>query len=592
MSVLSVTPSVSVESDRLVLHTQLHQKDLAKAVPGARWDPTNKRWTAPLSWGVLWSLRAVFGQRIEADDSVRDWAAAYQTKNVAPLESLRDDINRESSGISVDDRLMPFQRAGVEFLTIAKRVLLADEMGTGKTIQAIEAGNRLDPERVLVICPNSMKYTWQREIASWNPRWTVSVVDGGVKKRREQIEAVASGDADVLIINWEALRFHSRLAAYGSIALNKCEKHGGDKKPGSCEVHPKELNAINWDLVVADEAHRLKNPKAKQTRAAWYVAHQQESHRFALTGTPIANHPGELWSLLHFLSPADWPSRVKYVDMFCLTGWNPWGGNEILDLSPQNRPYFDKIFLPMFLRRPKKLVLPQLPEKTYVTRDVPMTPKQRKAYRELRDQFITELDQGGIAFVTNPLVKVTRLLQLCSSYMEIDNSTGETIWRRTNPSSKIADLLEFLDDAEGERVVVFAESKQLINLAEEALTKGKVSYASITGDVHPMERSRVIEAFQSGQKRVVLATLGVGGEGITLTAADVVFFMERSWSMVKNSQAEDRVHRIGLEHPVLIVDQVTPDSLEEHRVEVLADKELKLESLVQDEAQLRRLLDA
>lgn len=587
MSGLEVTPVVSIRDDRLVIDIALYQKDLAKAVPGSRWDPNEKVWTAPLSWGVLWALRAVFGERIQADESVKAWASDYYTENVAGLDQIRDEINRESTGVGHDDDLYPFQRAGVEFLTRSKRVLLADEMGVGKTVQAIEAATRLGKEKILVICPNSMKYTWAREFKIWNPDAVVSVVDGSASKRRQQIADVAEGDATVLVINWEALRGHSRLAPYGSVALNKCKEHGGDAKETSCEVHPRELNEIEWDLVIGDEAHRLKNPKAKQTRAAWQVAHQQECARFALTGTPIANHPGELWSLLHFLAPEDWPARTKYVDLFCLSGWNPWGGNEIIDLSPQTRPYFDKIFLPMFLRRTKAVVLPQLPEKIPVTRTVPMTPKQRKAYKELRDELITELDQGW-AYVTNPLIKVMRLLQLCQAYMEVDDDNN---WKMIRPSSKVDDLIEFLDDAEGQRVVVFAESKQLINLAEEALTKAKYSYASITGDVHPVERQKVVEEFQQGNKQVVLLTLGVGGEGITLTKADVVFFMERSWSMVKNKQAEDRVHRIGLEHPVLVIDQITPDSLEEHRLQVLNDKGAKLESLVQDEAQLRRLLD-
>lgn len=469
-------------------------------------------------------------------------------------------------------RLYPYQRAGVEFLVSAENAVLADEMGTGKgtqTIHTLEIIRRTEDGPVLIVCPNSVKAVWAQEFATWAPWRDVCVVHGSAAKRRKLL----AEDHDVFIINYEALRSHSRLAPYGSIRLSEKEKEEGP------------LNRP-WLAVVADEAHRVKDPKAKQTRALWAIS-SEATHRYALTGTPVANNPADFWSLLRFVSPSEWPSRSKFVDRFCLTAWNAFGGVDIIGLNPHNRDEFFKVVDPRFLRRTKAMVLPQLPPKVYLRREIELAPKQRKVYKALRDDMVAQLD-SGVVTTFDSLTLLGRLSQAASAYLEVDE---EGVVGLTDPSSKLDALEDILSETD-EPVVVFAASKKLIDLASARLDKREIPHAKITGDVLPEDRARAVEAFQAGRLKVILLTLGAGAEGLTLTAAPTLVFLQRSWSLVECRQAEDRIHRPGAEKwdSVTIIDLVATDTVEEDQHAALVGKGDMLEQITRDTEALKGLL--
>src|SRR5690606_34480740 len=253
-----------------------------------------------------------------------------------------------------------------------------------------------------------------------------------VKGKRKPKEPVCTCPWDVLIINWEALKTHSRVAAYGSNALTKCPEHGGvDPKitPAKCHAHDKELNAIDFKAVIADEAHRMKSGSALSTRALKAATGDAE-YRFALTGTPIANAPDDLWSILNWLYPEAYPSKVKYIDRYLDVAYNVWGQPTVIGVRQGMEKEFFAGVDPILRRMPKEIVLPYLPPVVYERRDVEMTPKQAKAYKEMRDQMIANID-GELLINTNPMTKFMRLLQLASAFMEvetrteIDKDTGE-----------------------------------------------------------------------------------------------------------------------------------------------------------------------
>jgi SNF2 family DNA or RNA helicase len=563
---------IDIQDGKIRIDSEYRERELVKLVPGTTWDKDEKVWRAPLSWGSCIALRGVFGADMTVGESLSNWSWEMFNNRVEPAHQMRETLEAPEL-MTTEPNLYPFQRSGVRFLEIAKHALIADEMGSGKTVQLIRTVARNESKPVLVVAPNSMKLTWKKEFETWAPDYRVEVVNGTAAQRRKQIKQVAEGNADVLVINWESLRLHTKMEAFGNGALSDKEKE------------PKELNAIDWDTVIADEAHKAKEPKAKQTRALWGVS-RNARYRFAATGTPVANHPGELWSIMNFVAPDDFPRKSKFVDRYCQVSWNAFGGMEILGVKPQTKDEFHQIVDSRMIRRIKEVVLPYLPPKVFTTRYVTMDPKQRKAYNQMAETMLAQLD-NGIIDATNPLAQMTRLSQFACSYAEMTEDGNVQLQA---PSNKIDALMEIMEETEGQQVVVFAESRQLIELAEAQFEKAKISFGSLHGNVPVPVRQQNIEDFQAGKLRAMLVTLGAGGEGITLTAASVAVFLQRSWSMVKNKQAEDRLHRPGQEaQSVEIIDIMSQNTIEEYRALRLLDKEDRLQEVVRDD-ELRAIL--
>ena len=503
-------------------------------------------------------------------------------------------------------RLFDYQKAGLKFLVTAKSAFLADEMGLGKTVTMATALRCLmqlkrDVLPAVVICPNSTKRNWRRELQTWCPEATPYVIDGSMAKRRKIIESGADDATAVFIVNIESVRQFTRLAPYPSVSLRKCRTcnpSGGEElvTPAQCEVHPRELNEIPLRTVIFDEVHRAKDPKSKQTRAWWALAHQDSVEvNWAASGTPIAKHPGDLWSIGHGIAKSDFPTKSKFVERYALMSWNAFGGMEIVGLNPATRDEFFRILDPRFRRIPKELVLPQLPPKIRTQRYVGLTPKQRKAYNEMAAGLLTRLEDGSLLVAANNLTAHTRLLQLSSSYAEIIKVDPDdvTTWQVTlkDPSPKIDETIAILEDlGPDKQTAVCAASRQLIDLMAQRLEKEGISYGLITGKVSEAERDHQLQAFQAGKKRVMLFTIAAGGTGLTMTAASTIIFMQRSWSMIENKQAEDRVHRIGSEKhsSINIIDIIAEETIEEtHQLPKLIEKLERLEEIVRDRITLR-----
>lgn len=579
---MPVFAELSADGKRINIASEYRDRDRMKLVPGAKWDTEERTWWTPLSWAACVQLRGVFGQELQVGQNLGAWSRNEVQTRILPCLELR---NAEDSD-GVDERLYPFQRAGVMFMANAKQALNADEMGLGKTVQGIMALEQLgdDAYPALIVCPNSKKFDWAEErdpfgnisggFAYFAPHRRVEVIHGGKSQRVKQIARVRDGEADVLVINWEGLRNHTRVSGYGSVNLTDAEKE------------LKELNEVGLRSVIADEAHRGKDPQAKQTRALWWVGDHAE-YRFALTGTPVANSPEDAWALMRFVSPLEFPVKGRFIDRYALQTWSLWGSLVVAGLKSETKDELFKILEPRMIRRTKKMVMPQLPEKVYTTRTIELVPKQRKAYDQLRKDMLAELD-GGILLATNPLTRLTRLLQFASAHGEIDAEENLIL---TEPSCKVDALEEIVEELGQQQAVVFAESRQLIELAFKRLQKKGVSSAMLTGTVPPPERAENVQNFQSGKTRILLLTLGAGGEGLTLTAASVAIFLQRSFSAVKNAQAEDRIYgRVNDAHGAEIIDVIARDTVEDRIREVLADKDAKLQEIVRDEENLRRWL--
>jgi SNF2 family DNA or RNA helicase len=591
---------VNVELDEsgknVIIHTEWRLKELCKSIPGSKWDPKEQQWRVPTSWATCLALRSTFRDELVIGPRLAEWAGQEVATRINPANELRE-LEVIEDGFNED--LFPHQRAGVKFLAIARRALLADEPGLGKTAQAIRALKELqdrgeDVFPALIVCPNTLKKNWKREFERWWPGVDVEVIKGSATQRRKIFEE----EADVYVINWESLRSHSRLSGYGSIALAKCTECGGhDEKVSEnrCEVHLRELNNIDFKAVIADEIHRSKEPKSKQTRALW-AATGDADIRFALTGTPIANNVLDMWAILHWLSPDEWPSKTRWIDRMINTMLNAFGGMMVLGVKPHMEQEFYAAINPRMRRMLKKKVLPWLPDMLFERKDVEMSTKQKKAYDQMRDLMIAELEDGESVTAPSPLTQTIRLLQFASSFaeMSVDETTGESKVTLVGPSCKVDAVMDDIKNGDfgDDSVAVCAVSRQLIDLLSAEMTKEKIPHGLITGAQTEDERQQAVDDFQSGKIKWILFTAQAGGVGITLTAARRLIMLQRPWSLVDHKQALDRVHRIGSEihDSIMITDYVTEGTIEERVIQVLETKADNFEQIVRDKAQLLSLL--
>lgn len=595
---MTVLVDVDSENSHILINAEWRFKELCKSLPGSTWSNADQVWRVPLSWSSCLALRSTFAAQLEIGPKLTEWASNELDTRIGPSLALRD--LEEHDG---DDDLFPHQRAGVAFLAASKRALLADEPGLGKTAQAIRALKRLKEQGVdvfpaMIVCPNTLKKNWEREFQRWWPEVTTQVIKGTAGQRKKQFDISVESNLDVVIINWESLRSHSRLAPYGSVALTRCAACGGHDESISetrCEVHLRELNHIGFKSVVADEIHRSKDPKSKQTRALWSATGDAEI-RFAMTGTPIANDVVDLWPILHWLSPKDWPSKTKWIERMIDTMLNAFGGMLVIGVKPHMQDEFYKTINPHMRRMLKAKVLPWLPEIMRERRDVEMSTKQKKAYVQMRDHMIAELEDGGAITAPSVLTQTTRLNQFANACAELvlNETTGELKVILSDPSCKVDALMSDIkaNDFGDDSVAVCAVSRQLIYLLSNAMTKANINHGLITGAQNEDERQKAIDDFQSGRIKWILFTAQAGGVGVTLTAARRLIMLQRPWSLVDYKQALDRVHRIGSEihDSIVITDYITEDSIEERVIQVLETKAENFEQIVRDKDQLIDIL--
>jgi SNF2 family DNA or RNA helicase len=596
-----VTVTAELADDGFIyLDTDWVHKDITKAIPGSKWEPKLSKWRIPISWSACLALRGTFKMQLEIGPRLAEWANQERTTRIDPCNYYREQLDAPG-----DRTLFGWQRSGVEFIAAGRQVLIGDEMGSGKSATTIRGIAELyrrgeDVFPILIVCPNSVKNSWKRELDTWWPGLTVSVIKGSAVQRRKALAT----DAHVYVINTEALRSHSRLAPYGSVALKRCRDHGGEDPKvteNACHVHPRELNKFKFRTVVADEAHRFKDPKSQQTRALWAAAGDAE-FRIALTGTPIANDVTDLWPILHFLAPHEWASKTRWIDRFVDTMLNAWNGLVVIGIKAAMYDEFYAALNPRFRRMPEELILKHLPPVLYEQRDCEMSAKQAKAYKQMKDDMVAELETGMLTVGKGgPMIKAARLSQFASSYAEVEVIEGvdehgfPTIKQKvtlTEPSAKLDTFMETIPDFGTNQVAVTAVSRQLIELLSKRLDKAKIPHGLVTGRQSEDERTAHIDDFQAGKTQFILFTAGAGGTGITLTAARFLCRLQRPYSLIDDRQVLKRVKRIGSERHenIVVIDFVTANTVDTAVKKALDKKGISFEEVVRDKDAFLRIL--
>jgi SNF2 family DNA or RNA helicase len=603
----------------LALGCDKAENHLCSQIPGMNFRQSDGIWRCPLSWPAYVAFRTVWSQQwfIESPDlqawAERAWSGvqiAYGLRSAtdAPpdiaklLDEIESTVPARQAGdgtISLDPKhLYPFQRGGAAWLALQRRAALTDPQGNGKTPQLIRAlqvaqDRGGDALPALVVCPGAALFGWRDELAAWAPELAARVVTGTALKRHRQL--AEEGEADVYLIAWPTLRYHTRLAAYPSQAFVRCDEHGGNtqKTAAQCEVHLKELNELPVRTVIADEAHRMASPKTKQARAVWWLA-GQAGYFWPVTGTPVADTIADFWPIGHGIDPKAFPAKSRYLDLYAVKNLNWHGGTEILGIRPETEAAYHATVQPYMRRIPKEIARPDMPPRLPpVFRYPPLTPAQARIYKELKKELLADLPDGHMIVPGNSLVVFSRLCQVASSSIaNRDGEDGDGFTRqeieRCLPSNKADDLIDFLGDNPGP-LVVAAWSPELIALCGHKLDLAKITHARVTGGMPPEAQHQAVTWFQDGTVRVIFIT-AAGAESITLTAADTIYFIEPEPSLLKREQKIGRIDRIGQRNPVRVVYAISPGTTDQRLYELGCEKQERADAVTRDADLIRWII--
>ncbi len=445
------------------------------------------------------------------------------------LRELPQQEVRAPAGLQAE--LRPYQLQGLAWLQTLRELgvggVLADDMGLGKTLQTLahillekEAG-RLDAP-VLIVMPTSLIPNWQDEAARFAPELRVLALHGpGRAALFQELER-----ADLLLTSYALL---------------------------SRDI--KALARQSYHLLILDEAQNLKNPRSKAAQAARELCAR---HRLCLTGTPMENHLGELWSLFHLLMPG-WLGDQQAFKQDYRTPIEKQGDlARLAHLKARVKPFL--------LRRTKEQVAPELPPKSEITQYLELTEVQRTRYEALRlamDRKIrAEIERQGLARSQLLILEaLLRLRQICCDPRLLDDEAAAAC--KASDSAKLNALLPMLEElfAEGRRVLLFSQFTGMLELIGAELKARKIPYALLTGNTR--DRRAPVQDFQSGRLPLFLISLKAGGAGLNLTAADTVIHFDPWWNPAAEAQASDRAYRIGQDKPVFVYRLIARGSVEE-----------------------------
>ena len=428
-------------------------------------------------------------------------------------------------GLEWPGSLMPFQEQGVRALLDSDRLLLADDMGLGKTLQVIAAlrilRHRRDIRSALVAAPASLLDQWRGELRKWAPELSAIIIRGPASDRGWQWQA----ETDVTLVGYETLR---------------SDFEGNVQAPVRRKV---------WDVVVADEAQRIKN--RNDTSRSLKGLNRVRS--WALTGTPIENHEEELASILEFVDHVGEEPPRRYQP-----------GPELFRRHRQ-----------LQLRRKKGDVLEDLPEKQVTVLPIELHSAQRASYDKAEQEGVVYLRSlGRDITIRHVLELITRLKQICNA----DPESGE--------SSKLDDIRERLEllAGQGHKALVFSQyTSEAAGVEAAAAHLGEFNPLVLTGDVPLQERPSIIERFKSDARhQALIISLRAAGLGLNLQEASYVFHLDRWWNPAVERQAEDRAHRMGQTAKVNVIKYSCQGTIEERIDAVLAEKQELFDRLVDD----------
>ena len=476
--------------------------------------------------------------------AVKDKNFKSLIRNMKTVEDNDFEVPESLKGV-----LREYQKNGYLWLKTLKNNgfggILADDMGLGKTLQVIafllsekQEGN-VSP--AIIVCQASLLYNWKSEIERFAPELSVTMISGNNQERKEQIEAI--GKEDIVITSYDLLR--RDVDWYGK---------------------------VRFSYQILDEAQYIKNHTTQAAKAAKEI---MAGFKLALTGTPVEIRLSELWSIFDYLMPGFLYSYNHFRTEFEMP--------IVQAKSEADTERLKKMIRPFILRRLKKDVLKDLPEKLEENVVVKFSKEQEELYRAhigrlralLNNQTGEEFAKGKVQILS----ELTRLRQLCCEpSLVYENYTGE--------SAKLQACVEMLKNAVegGHKVLVFSQFTTMLSHLQREMRKENIPYFSLIGSTAKENRAKMVEKFNAGEVPVFFISLKAGGTGLNLTAADIVIHYDPWWNVAVQNQATDRAHRIGQKNVVTVYKLIVKDTIEEKIVKLQERKKELAEQLLDGES--------
>lgn len=532
---------LTFKNKRWEFHCRYEDHEIPKAA-GLRWDKTLRVWHTGDN-DKAETLRKFADKIAEQCFAI----IGYRTERINESRSIEADIHIPSpAGL----KYLGYQRAGIALSQTRRNMLIADEMGLGKTIQALGIINLHHLRNVLIICPASLKLNWAHEAEKWLVDDTLSICIADSK--------LFPMTANVCIVNYDIVARHKE-----------------------------DILSRPWDLLICDEAHYMKNPKAQRTKAVLgggreHVKPIRAARKVFLTGTPIVNRPIELWPIVRALDPGTWDNWNYYVTRYCDASNNGWG----LDLSgASNLDEFQrKLRASIMVRRLKADVLTDLPPKSRQIIEIPAEGDLAK--RANRENELWVQRSESIQAMAEAMTKHAASQRDTDYRATIEGMNQKAFAdfaalskiRHETAVAKIPWVIEHLKECldSDKKIVLFAHHHDVIQGIYKAFRNLAVMFY---GDIPQVDRQRAVDAFQNEKRvRLFIGSIGAAGVGITLTASSHVIFSELDWVPGNVTQAEDRCHRIGQRENVLVQHIVLQNSIDARMARIIIQKQEVIEN--------------
>ena len=471
--------------------------------------------------------KAIYLEKLIEDE---DLSFVNGSKYVSNVVKKFDKVKSKNYEVPKDlnATLRDYQVSGFEFFKTLSDYqfggILADEMGLGKTIQTIAFLLSNKDKKIIVITPTALIYNWKNELEKFAPTLKVGLLHAAKSEREKILDNI--DNYDVILTTYTTYK-------------NDIDKYKN----------------INFDYCIIDEAQNIKNPDAIITKA---IKNVNAKVKFALTGTPIENNLMELWSIFDFIMPGYLYNKSKFKSIFVNNDKN------IIELK--------NLIKPFILRRTKKEVITELPDKIEQKIIIDLEKEHKRAYKgyvNLITRKIKENNQDNITVFSY----LTKLRQLClSPELMVKNYQGK--------NSKLDVLINIINDSSDEKILVFSQFTKVLEVIGKRLNEENISYSYLDGKTSAKDRVKLVEEFNTNNNKVFLISLKAGGTGLNLTSANIVVHFDPWWNPAVEDQASDRAHRIGQKNVVNVIKLIAKGTAEERVINLQETKKELIEDVI------------